>query len=236
MSTEISLIAAHAQKGLSLATAQLGDEYFYQSIPLCVIDAVYSIGVRYEIVRNMIGRYCAHFSVQRARTPRNVLPHNNQQESVSSFCERFEQYGANAMAAEVFRNRQRTSPTNGILKAEATYLFASVLRKHGIEYLQDVERVLDNREFEKEIFAIPGQTSGISLQYFFMLAGSEDLIKPDRMILGFLQSVLGRPIRTTEAQRLLAESTAQLREIYPHLTPRLLDHEIWKYQREQKDA
>ena len=236
LSTEISLIATQAQKVLSLGTAQLGDEYFYQSLPLCVIDAVYSIGVRYEGVRNTIGRYCAHFNVQRTRTPRNVLPHKHEQESVSNFCERFEQYGSNAMAVEVFRNRQRTSPTNGILKSEGTYLFASVLRRHGVEYLQDIEKVLDNREFEKAILAIPGQTSGISLQYFFMLSGSDDLVKPDRMILGFLKTVLCRPVRATEAQQLLAESAAQLRNTYPHLTPRLLDHEIWKYQRELEDA
>ncbi len=140
------------------------------------------------------------------------------------------------MAVEVFRNRQRTSPRNGILKAEGSYLFAGVLREHGIEYLQDIEKVLDSRELEKAILAIPGQTSGISLQYFFMLSGSDDLIKPDRMILAFLKSVLGSPIRATEAQQLLAESAAQLRNTYPHLTPRLLDHEIWKYQREHEDA
>ncbi len=69
MSPEVSLIAAQAQKVLPLAGAQLEDEYFYQSLPLCIIDAVYSIGVRYEGVRNTISRYCAHFKVQRTRTP-----------------------------------------------------------------------------------------------------------------------------------------------------------------------
>lgn len=236
MSAEVSIIAAHAEKVLPLAAAQLGDEYFYQSLPLCVIDAVYSIGVRYEGVRNTINRYCAHFNVKRTRTPRNILPHRHEQESVSNFCERSEKYGPCAMAVEIFRNRQRTSPRNGILKAEGAYLFATVLRKHGIEHLQDIETALHSHELEKAILAIPGQTSGISLQYFFMLSGSDDLIKPDRMILAFLKGILGKPVSPSEAQQLLTASTAQLRDTYPYLTPRLLDHEIWKYQREHEDA
>mgnify|MGYP003466554474 CR=1 FL=1 len=42
----------------SAEVVELGDEYFYASLPLCVIDAVYSIGVRYGSVRNVIRRYC----------------------------------------------------------------------------------------------------------------------------------------------------------------------------------
>ena len=236
MSTEVSIIATHAKNVLPLAAAQLGDEYFYQSLPLCVIDAVYSIGVRYEGVRNTINRYCAHFKLQRSRTPQNALPPKQEQESVSEFCERAEKHGADAMAIDVFRNRQRTSPTNGILKADAAYRFAAVLRRYEIEHLQDIGAVVRSHEFEKDILAIPGQTSGISLRYFFMLSGSDDLVKPDRMIIAFLKSILGRSVSLSEAQELLAAASNQLSAAYPHLTPRLLDHEIWKYQRELKNA
>jgi hypothetical protein len=235
MSTDVSIIATHAKNVLPLASAQLSDEYFYQSLPLCVIDAVYSIGVRFEGVRNTIHRYCDQFNLQRIRTPKNVLPQQHEQESVSNFCKRAEEYGPDAMAINVFSNRQRTSTRNGILKSEAAYLFAAVLRKYGIEYLQDVGSAVHNHELEKNILAIPGQTSGISLKYFFMLSGSDDLIKPDRWILSFL-AILGRPVSLSEAQELLAGTTNQLRAAYPHLTPRLLDQEIWKYQRGRPKA
>ena len=66
-----------------------------------------------------------------------------------------------------------------------------------------------------------------------MLAGSDEFIKPDRMILRFLFSALGRQVSPVEAQLLLHGATQQLRRSYPELTPRLLDHEVWKYQREQ---
>jgi hypothetical protein len=236
MSADVSAISARANAVLPLAAASFGDEYFYQSLPLCVIDAVYSIGVRYEGVRNTINRYCSHFKLQRIRSPKNALPQKQEQESISSFCERTEEYGPNAMAIEVFRNKQRTSPTNGILKADGAYRFAAVLRKYGIEHLQDIGAAIQNHELEKDILAIPGQTSGISLNYFFMLSGSDNLIKPDRMILAFLKSILGRPVSLSEAQDLLTAVATQLTANFPHLTPRLLDHEIWKYQREHAKA
>jgi hypothetical protein len=51
-------VAEHCERVLPLATASLGNEFYYQSLPLCVIDAVFSIGVRYEGVQNVIKRYC----------------------------------------------------------------------------------------------------------------------------------------------------------------------------------
>lgn len=69
-----------------------------------------------------------------------------------------------------------------------------------------------------------------------MLAGSDEFIKPDRMMLRFLQAALGRPVLTGEAQVLVTGATERLRVTYPHLTPRLLDHEAWKHQRNQPNS
>lgn len=134
----------------------------------------------------------------------------------------------------IFANRQRTSARNGILKAEAVFRFASALRAHGVEYFQDITAAAKSTGLELMIRAIPGQRSGISLRYFWMLAGSDDFIKPDRMVLRFLEAALGKTVSTLEAQTLLEQTTARLRQTYPALTARLLDHEIWKHQREQQ--
>ena len=45
---DVSSVVDQATRVLSLEHARLGEEYFYQSLPLCVIDAVFSIGVRYS--------------------------------------------------------------------------------------------------------------------------------------------------------------------------------------------
>ena len=90
---------------------------------------------------------------------------------------------------------------------------------------------VSDADLEAALRQIPGQGSRISISYFFMLAGSEDLIKPDRWIVSFLQRCLGRCPSLDEAQLLLSEACKALQLKYPHLTPRLLDNAIWKYER-----
>lgn len=142
--------------------------------------------------------------------------------------------GIEAFTSDIFRNRQRTSTNSGILKAEAIHRFAEVLKKHGVNYLQDVPATIQNVDLENDIKQIPGQRSGISLRYFFMLSGSEGFIKPDRMIQRFLERVLQRPVRIVESQNLLSAAVDELTTDYPIMTPRLLDNLIWQYQRQQK--
>ena len=97
--------------------------------------------------------------------------------------------------------------------------------------MQDVPRVAEDAKFEAEIRTIPGQRSGLSLQYFWMLTGSGHFIKPDRMVLRFLASALNRDVSAQEATKLLRAACQNLVERYQNMTPRLLDHEIWKHQR-----
>jgi hypothetical protein len=229
--SDLVAVADYAEKVLPLAAARLDKEYYYQSLSLCVIDAAFSIGVRYEGVRNVIDRYCKNFGQSKFREAIAGLPSQDSQESISSLCEKFEKMGTVFMADRIFRNRQRTSPVGGILKSEAVYNFAVVLRRYGVEYFQDVEKLLVDRDFESSIKAIPGQGSGISLKYFFMLAGTDGLVKPDRMILGFLRDVLGSTPSPADAQSILSGACSLLVGKFPNMNPRLLDNEIWKYQR-----
>lgn len=53
-------VAERVERVLDLAGARLPCEYYYSSVPLCVIDAVFSIGVRYGRVRAVVKRYCDH--------------------------------------------------------------------------------------------------------------------------------------------------------------------------------
>lgn len=226
-------VASHAERVLPLDAAALGEEYFYQSLPLCVIDAVFSIGVKYSGTRNVVARYCKYTNQRRIRTG-EALPPISEQEAVGAFCDRPEQIDPAAMAERVYGSRQRTSTKNGILKADAVARFAQCLRSHGVDYLQDVPRIADSARFETDIRAIPGQGSGISLQYFWMLAGSDQFVKPDRMVLRFLQSALSRVVTMREAGSLMRSACQHLSTKYSGLTPRLLDHEVWKHQRASK--
>lgn len=223
MHDAMHLIAEHCKATLDLANAGLADDYGYRCLPLCVIDAVFSIGVTYQSTRNTVYRVCSYVGIDET---------SGDSWSLSEFLKLYKQLGMEGMAEQVYQNRQRTSTRNGILKSEAVLRFAESLQRFGVESLQDLPKVATNPDFEAEITSIPGQKSGISLRYFFMLAGSEAHIKPDRMISRFIQAATGRVASVEESHALLVGACAILAEASPHLTPRTLDHLIWRYQRE----
>lgn len=228
---DVTKLATFCRANLDLAHAKLSDEYYYLSLPLCVIDAVFSIGVRYTSTRNTVIRFCDSCGLRRIR-PGAVLPATVEQLSITEFVRLYDRYGVDRMTEHVYQNHQRTSTRNGILKSEAALMFGQTLQRFRVEYLQDVATIVENPHFESEIQWIPGQTSGIALRYFYMLAGSDDHIKPDRMIARFIESALHKSLSVEESHRVVVGACEVLKKEYPHLTPRLLDHQIWNYQRD----
>ncbi len=236
MSRDAETIAVYVEQNLDIASIELDDEYFYQSLTLCVIDAVYSIGVKYGGVKNVVKKYCEYYGLDRVRTPReNTLP-KGPQESIADLCKKFDEHGHEYMANHVFDNQQRTSTRNGILKSKAVCMFAKALQNHDVDNFEDVPKASNNIKLEDKIKGIPGQSSGISLKYFWMLAGKDDQIKPDRMILRFVDAALKRKPGTTttdEAETLLRDAHEILRQEHSSLTLRELDYAIWNHQRSQ---
>lgn len=231
-------LARHKYRTLDLANLPpegniLSDSYYYNSLPLCVIDSIYSIGVRYESVINVVDSFCEYEGIRRYRDNRERLPFYSEQYKVSDFIRRFENCSYDYLAEKVFKNNQRTSSRNGILKSQAVVEFLSILNQNHIDIFQDLWKIDDN--IEKEIKKITGQASGISLAYFYMLAGNDNLIKPDRMVIRFLEDFLNRPVSVDEALEIIRAASVTLgeEEFGITISPRELDHLIWKYQREQ---
>jgi len=226
---EISQVVGYCKSSLDLGSIKQAEEYYYHSLPQCVIDAVFSIGVRYAGVQKTVRNYCGYFG---------VLPFSRirlteaEQTSITQFVALIQDFSPEELAVRVFKNRQRTSTRNGILKAEAVGLFAEVVAYYGVNFLQDVPKVIGNAQFEKDITQIPGQRSGLSTRYFYMLAGSDDFIKPDRMIRRFIYSAINRELSMLECHDVLIGACRILQKEFPNLTPRLLDYQIWLYQRD----
>ncbi|MGH6994574.1 MAG: hypothetical protein ACREES_02680, partial [Stellaceae bacterium] len=114
------------------------------------------------------------------------------------------------------------------------YCFAKALLDIGIKTLGDTENTTRNDLARDKVCLIPGQRSGISFDYFLMLAGSDHFVKPDRMLCRFVSAALQRPIEPPEAQALVTRVADRLKQFFPRLTPRLLDYVIWSYQRRLK--
>jgi hypothetical protein len=167
----------------------------YRSLPLCIIDAVYSIGVRYESTERTLDDFCtwSHWNYE-------------QEYTVNEFIALLDPFDGDweRLATKVFQNRQRTSSRSGILKAEAVCRFARGLRSSDVDSHADIPKEVKfdpPDHLVSTVTAIPGPSSGISLKYFLMLAGYDGTIKPDRMVVRFVADALGRINVTPILQR-----------------------------------
>lgn len=224
-------LCAACEKLLDLKAASLSPSYYYSSLPLCVIDAVFSIGVKYTSTQNVVKNYCNYYGLQEYNTRRGDKGDTN---SISQLVENISSLGVEKSADIVFKNHQRTSSRSGILKADAVLRFAKVLQKYGVETFDDIGQNGLPPEAESEILKIPGQKSGLSLRYFYMLSGDDSYSKPDRHILRFLKEQTGREFNVPQAQAIISNIAKILQDKYPQMTVRLLDYSIWNYMSHRK--
>lgn len=126
-------------------------------------------------------------------------------------------------------NRQRTSTQSGILKAEAVLLVAQVLATAGIQRPEDLANAAPERlaALRARWTAITGQGSGLSWDYFLMLAGGQG-VKADRMVRRFVADALGvdeQALAQLKAHALVTDAAAQL-----GVSVSQLDYAIWLHQ------
>ena len=229
---KITKIADYTKNNIDIGNYKLDPEFYYQSLPFCVIDSIYSIGVRYETVKKTVNNFCEYNNLKVFREDIASIPEKNSQYSVSDFINIFGKTDFDELATSVFKNKQRTSSVSGILKAEAVMHFLRELSNEGINYFQDLENISPN--FESKIKEIKGQKSGISLQYFYMLAGNDKLIKPDRMVIRYIESIVKQQIPQKYCQIILEKISLKLEVSGINISPRALDNAIWNYQRNIK--
>lgn len=191
----------------------LPPEYFYKSLPLAIIDAVFSIGVKYTSTANTVRRFCENQTPPWAQHQNESGP----EYTIKDFLSLVSCRPVDELAAYVYGNRQRTSAKNGILKAEAVNRWADVLLKHDINCFADAPKLMGNHFLDQQLRALRGQRSGISLDYFKMLIGDDTGIKADRHILRFMEMIGIRDVA------ILRSIAAQM-----GVTPRLLDYAIWQ--------
>lgn len=216
-----------------LNTKTLGDEYFYQSLTLAAIDAVYSARAKYPSVQSVVQRYCNKYEMTIFRSPRDSLPPPESQERVTSLIQKMEQNGISLFSEQVFKN---SSITSGRLKAEILLELLKKIEDLKIQNFQDIQLCLNNLDGQQKLIRSITEIRGIgeaTFRYFLMLAGDEQMAKPDTMILRFIQNALGRNVLEAEAVSLIQAVSKQVLPQYPNLNPRLLDYLIWSWQRSQ---
>ncbi len=215
-------IAEFLKENYNIDNFQLPEEYNYSCLPLCILDAIFSIGVNYKSVENVVSRFCEKNSIEKYGTQK-------QEYTISEFCRYIESIGIDSFKNDILQNRQLTSSISGIPKAEAVYQVADLFKNNGIETKSDFNTKLTD-EIESEYKNIKGQTSGISLNYLKMLAGCDDLVKPDRHIMNFFIQEYGFDIsKPCQAQTIIDDVTNELKKEFKDITQRKVDYMIWKY-------
>ncbi len=221
----IEILSKHCLETFDFSTAKLSDEYYYNSLPFAVIDAIFSIGVRYASTKATVIRYCEYFNLQRIRTQKDFSP-TIEQHTISQLISNIS--SIEHFSENILHNKQRTSSRNGILKAEAVLMWAELFQKNNIDTLQDFNQKY-TKSLELDLKSIKGQSSGISLAYLKMLCGDDNHCKPDRHILQFISQCLSQDISPEMAQDYLNGVCDLLITKFPNLTVRLIDHTIWNY-------
>lgn len=197
-------------------------EYGYANLPLCLVDAVFSLREPYSQVRCTVvrfGRYWdANFGPPRAGSPELML---------STFTTVVEVLPAEQLARDMFQDAHKAPGCRELFKAAVVVDLAQRLCSAGIETREDVLM----EEHQTALHEAVTNTRGIGpvgLRYLRMLCGDEDEAKPDVWILRFLQEdVLTRHVSEDEAVGLLRAATEIIRADVPWLTLRAVDHAVW---------
>ena len=206
----------------------------WASLSACVLDAVWSIGARYDgVVVPLVHRVLDEGAAGPLLAPApaaDVHP-------VSRLLTRFPDEES---LIAVARNRQRTSTRGGITKAQAVLGYARVLLDNGIDDLDGVNRAMASpsllASIDNGLRRVRGEGKyGIRRSYFWMLCGDDERIKPDRMVLRWLAP---HGVRDPEAaQQLLIDVAEVLSQAgAAKVTPWEVDHAIWLAARGQENA
>lgn len=219
------------------------DMQYYSCLPLCAFDAIFSIRADYEHhVSPLIDRFCAALNLNRAAADPNEIP-GTEQTTVSAFVRLLQaNYGLiedagtvrnGAILATKIGNHQRTSTRGGILKADAFLRYLDVFRQFNIETFQDLNGTSETRfAIDQALRQIPGQN--VAVDYFFMLAGENDMVKVDTHLRRYVQAAVEADLSNERIIKLFQEAAGHYRAHgFPTMTPRHLDHIVWSWQRNQ---
>ncbi len=191
------------------------EEYLYEHLSLCVVDAVFSINAKYESVKNIIKRI----------RMLDVLS------SLLGFKAWTDGQSDSVLETKYF-NRSKIAQR---LKVDILKDFVKILLKFKFYKKSDFINFINRQELENELKGIRG-IGETTISYFFMLSGDENTIKPDRHVKKFIADGLNIPLNQVNedyARNILEKVLSHLKKENNLLSLRSLDHLIWNFQRGQ---
>jgi hypothetical protein len=235
--SRVDALIRHVEATIDVAKAALGPAFYYASLPLCIIDSVFSIQAHWSrLVFPRVTSWAKSHGWQLKRGEQSALKRPTIDEFIYVMdpIKGGDDNWQRLAAEDYFDYKGRTSSTSGILKVEAVYKFAEALSESGINDYSDLADKKKRNAAEIKIKKIKGQGSGLTFKYFLMLSGDESLVKADSMLCRFVSKALGiKEIDPLKAEKLVIAAADKLKHKYVGLTPARLDSAIWNYQRVQ---
>jgi hypothetical protein len=139
------------------------------------------------------------------------------------------------LSSSIFKNRQRTSTVNGILKGYAVQQILEILDVAGIQTPADLLAEVENTALRSKLMSVAGDPIGVRTDYLYMLAGCTELTKFDRQLQRFL-SLPGTEHGRLTGLGIITAVTELLRVSFPCINVRSVDHFIWEEMSDSKDG
>jgi len=199
---------------------------YRNSLALCVLDAIWSMGVRYTAVEHVTSRYRDYRRGQGADPDRD---------SLADLLMVIDRAGSGEGLAEVLRNHQRTATRNGVLEADAVAIAARILASHGINTPEGLRGRHQREPGRRGEGGLANGSRATVRHQVGMPPAARWLprVKPDRVIRRFVADALQIPdIGPEDAVQLV--TAVQQANLGASLIA--LDHEIRQSQRGVKRA
>lgn len=217
----VELLAKRCDTDLGDPDLWFRPDGYPRSLALCIIDSIASTGAHYNSVKNVLRHYIDYRQAQGG---------NADTDNIGTLLGTFDELGGPQQWAAMTNNRKPTSTTKGApLKAEAIYAAASRLNERGIDSTDALRAATADElsDTKKAWTTVPGQRSGITWNYFLMLAGIPG-VKADRMVIRYVADAIGsapESVSATDAALLVKEVAEKSGRNITHL-----DHAIWRFQ------
>jgi hypothetical protein len=164
MDDQIEKVIRHVRRTIDatrLRNANSDNMFPYAAVPLCTIDAIFSIQWKYKHVWKFVGKWAKRHGWELCRWR---AQQNGEQHTTSDFLSLMEPYGNrfSEIADHEFTHHKIPAgkPTE-ILKAEAVVRFARVFKGFGIETLDEALEIGRSSKVRSEIEKIPGHGPGV---------------------------------------------------------------------------
>lgn len=217
-SSDPEKLAQFCKDNIEIITSEIP----YQSLPICIIDCVYSLRTKYNaITKPIVQRYSEKYL-------QNDISNTN--DTISNFIDRLNKIGLSQFVEEIGGNHRTLGGKTKIPKEEVCLKIATYLNWLNIETLDDFQNYKYPELLEVVLQGVKGMGDA-GVNYLFMLAGDKNRCKPDVHIHRSIKEACGCDVSNNDCQKIYTDAVSILRKEYPYLTVRDLDYSVWSHYR-----